>query len=162
MEPAIKVAADHSPEGKILVLATEVTLQQKKYLDLVEALDIHHRVEGIAAPRLVDFAEEFVLDGSDVEAYLQDLLQSVDWSDYSAVVLGCTHFPFFESSIKKIIPDSVQILDGHHGTVQRLASLVEASPPSIAPQLLTLLSGHKVNNEVIQPYLNYLTRQETR
>jgi len=92
MEPAIKVAADMDQKGKILVLATEVTLKEKKYKDLVGALDIESQVEGIALPRLVDYAEEFIFDSDDVRSYLKEAFAHVSWEDYSNIVLGCTHF----------------------------------------------------------------------
>ena len=158
MEPAVKIAADSDSRGRIVVLATEATLRERKYHDLITNLHIKERVEDIRLPDLITMAEEFILDGGRVETYLAERLAQIDWTEVQSVVLGCTHFIYYRNALEKIIPDEVNILDGNEGTVRRLRDVLgENIRMDGAYQLLTLLSGHHVDNEIILPYLHSLS-----
>jgi len=158
MEPAIKVAADVHPSDKILVMATEITLQKEKYLDLVNRLDLGDRVEPCAMPGLVDFAEDFTFEGAEVKAYLASSLEHLDLEEYGTVVLGCTHFLYFKKVIREILPSHIKIVDGNQGTVNRLYSLIPKRSDEHDAEVITLLSGHQVDREIIQPFLRVYTQ----
>jgi len=153
MEPAVKVAADVHPSSKILVMATEVTLKEEKYLDLVNRLDLGDRVEPLAMPGLVDFAEDFTFEGGDVSAYLDEAWRHLNLEEYGTVVLGCTHFLYFKKVISEKLPNNIKIVDGNMGTVNRLHSLVPKRSDNNESTIITFLSGHQVENEIIQPFL---------
>ena len=59
-------------------------------------------------------------------------LGHVSWEDYSAVVLGCTHFIYFREALKALVPDHVAIIDGNEGTVRRLMDQVDHITPVAA------------------------------
>lgn len=158
MEPAVKIAADSGSTGRIVVLATDATLRERKYQDLISDLQIKDRVDDIRLPDLINMAEEFILEGDRVEAYLAERLAQVDWLEVQSVVLGCTHFIYYRKTLEKIVPDQVNILDGNKGTVRRLTDMLgENIRRDGAYQLLTLLSGHRVDNEMVLPYLQSLS-----
>ena len=122
MEPAVKPAVEHeNSRGKrVLVLATELTLKEKKFSGLVSLLDPAGIVDSVALPRLVEFVENSVLDGAGVVSYLRESFSHVNTSDYGTVVLGCTHFPFFRTAIKAFFPEGTDVIDGNAGTVRQL------------------------------------------
>lgn len=157
MEPAIKVAADVDADSKILVVATEVTLKEEKYKDLISRLDLGERVEACALPGLVKLAEDFVLDGPKVKRYLQASLQHLELETYGTIVLGCTHFLYFKKVLEDMLPSHVKIVDGNQGTVNRLHSLISHRSDDNVSKVITLLSGHRVENEIIQPFLRAYT-----
>jgi glutamate racemase len=45
--------------------------------------------------------------------------------DYGTVVLGCTHFPFYKDSFRKLLPEGVDIIDGSCGTVRNLRRILQ-------------------------------------
>jgi glutamate racemase len=55
-----------------------------------------------------------------VTDYLQEQLSPFDLSKYSSLVLGCTHFNYFKDTLRKILPENVQFVDGNEGTVREL------------------------------------------
>ena len=124
MEPAVKPAVERG-EGKVLVLATPLTLREEKFKKLVQQVDKDGKVDGIGMPELVRLAERAVFEGEEVLAYLKQQLGSVVWDNYSAVVLGCTHFVYFREALRAIVPMHVAIIDGNAGTVRRLMDQVE-------------------------------------
>ena len=125
MEPAVKPAVLKVDDRRVLVLATPITVGEKKLHDLVERLDSEDIVDLHALPGLVEFAEKFEFDEKAVIPYLLDELSRYDLKEYGAVVLGCTHFVFFRKHFEMILPEGVDIIDGNLGTVNRLKSLLE-------------------------------------
>ncbi|HBK02889.1 MAG TPA: glutamate racemase, partial [Clostridiales bacterium] len=57
IEPALKVAADHFPGGRIGVLATEVTLREEKFDILLHRFDENATIYKIPVPGLVELVE---------------------------------------------------------------------------------------------------------
>ncbi len=124
MEPAVKPAVLQNPEGKrVLVMATPVTIREDKLHDLLERVDRGHAADLLAMPKLVSFAEKEIFDGPEVEEYLSEQFRDRDMSQYSALVLGCTHFNYFKPGFRRFIPAESRLIDGNLGTVRRLMSL---------------------------------------
>lgn len=126
IEPAVKPAIQ-SCEGKqkkVLVLATNLTLQEEKFHNLVRSLDQHDIVDSLALPGLVQFAENFEFREEKVIPYLKEQLASFDITQYGTIVLGCTHFPYFENSIRAIFPDNTNIISGSMGTAKNLKRIL--------------------------------------
>ncbi len=119
MEPALKVAANQGPCQKIAVWATDFTLKEKKFVDLMHRFEYDHDITKVPCPRLVRLVEEDRLDQR--EACEDALNTYLDAShDVDSIVLGCTHFIFFKDKIQKHIPSSVKIIDGNEGTALHL------------------------------------------
>jgi len=75
--------------------------------------------------------------------YLKDALQDVR-EDLSAVVLGCTHYPFVKSSLRRIFTETIQIYDGSEGTARHLKEVLEERNllnPSREKGTLTILNS---------------------
>ncbi|CAM5717310.1 Glutamate racemase 2 [Streptomyces afghaniensis] len=127
IEPAVKPAIQ-SCEGKqkkVLVLATNLTLKEEKFHNLVRSLDQHDIVDSLALPGLVQFAENFEFREEKVIPYLEEQLASFDLRKYGTIVLGCTHFPYFENSIRAIFPSNTNIISGSIGTAKNLKKILE-------------------------------------
>ncbi|HOE57616.1 MAG TPA: glutamate racemase, partial [Bacillota bacterium] len=62
MEPAVKPAVEKADDRRVLVLATPITVKEKKLHDLVERLDSEQTVDLHALPGLVEYAEKFIFD----------------------------------------------------------------------------------------------------
>ena len=125
MEPAVKPAVLKVDDRRVLVLATPITVREKKLHDLVERLDSEQKVDLHALPGLVEFAEKFIFDEDTVIRYLLNEFSGHDLNEYGAVVLGCTHFVFFRKHFEMILPNGVDIIDGNLGTVNRLRTVLE-------------------------------------
>lgn len=156
MEPAVKPALSQYDPRKVLVLATERTLKEKKYNALINALDAKEKVECKAMGPLVEYAEEFDFDSNELMRYLQGSLGRIDWDAYHTLVLGCTHFIYFRKVIRSVIPDHITIIDGNEGTVKRLKSLIITNNLNTNYDLKVELSGEQVATEVVMPYLKVL------
>ena len=117
IEPALKVAADHFPGGRIGVMATEVTLREEKFEELLHRFDENCTIAKIPAPGLVQLVEAGKVDAPETEELLRTIL-----ADYigrlDALVLGCTHYPFAARAISRVLGEQVVLLDGGDGTAR--------------------------------------------
>ena len=121
MEPAVKPAVEGTEDKRIMVIATPVTIREDKLKDLLHRVDGEHRVDLMAMPKLVEFAEREEFESEAVDKYLKDQFSGIDSDDYCALVLGCTHFNYFKPSYKKIFGKDTLLIDGNHGTIHHLA-----------------------------------------
>ena len=126
IEPALKVAADHFPGGRIGVMATEVTLREEKFDTLLHRFDTECTIAKIPAPGLVQKIEAGKADCPETEALLREILAD-HIGALDALVLGCTHYPFAAKAISRILGPEVTLLDGGDGTARETKRRLEAA-----------------------------------
>ena len=124
LEPAIKPAAIDYPHGKIIAMATELTLAGSKFENRVRELGSNAEIVKVPAPDLVEYVEHGELDSTNVKNYLHQILD--DKLPVDAVVLGCTHFPFVQAAIQEVVGQDVAIYDGSSGAARQLKHQLEA------------------------------------
>jgi len=117
IEPALKVAADHFPGGRIGVMATPVTLREEKFDHLLHRFDAGCSIAKIPAPGLVPLIEQGRVDAPETLDLLHTILDPYR-GKLDALVLGCTHFPFVSQAISQVLGKDVALLDGGSGTAR--------------------------------------------
>ena len=123
IEPALKMAADRFPRGRVGVMATRVTLREEKFAyQAARFPDV--QVERIAAPGLVELIEAGKVSGCEVEALLTQVLAPFA-GKLDALVLGCTHYPFVSRTVAKILGSETMLFDGGEGTARHTRHLLE-------------------------------------
>lgn len=123
MEPALKPAHQLRHGGRILVMATPLTLRLPKF----EALMARYG-EGaspLPCPGLMELVEEGKLDGTEIEDYLHRLFAPYRDTPVDAVVLGCTHYVFLHPVLRRLLPAETAILDGNAGAIRQLRRVLE-------------------------------------
>ena len=124
IEPALKVAADRFPNGRVGVMATPVTLREEKFHQQMERFP-GMQVVTIPAPELVELIEAGHRDDHAVEEALRPILEPYA-GQLDAVVLGCTHYPFAARTISKLLGGGTAVLDGSEGTARETRRRLEA------------------------------------
>lgn len=124
MEPALRPALEVCQDPRVLVLATSLTLREKKFASLVQKCGKTATVMPLPAPRVVELVESGVTDSPEMAACLEELL--APWRDPApdAVVLGCTHFGFVKMQILKALGGQIPVFDGAAGTARHLSRLL--------------------------------------
>ena len=161
IEPAVKPAIACSHHKRILVMATEVTVREKKLKELVNRVDAEHLVDMISMPEFVRFAENGIFEGDEVEQYLKQRLEGFQISDYSVIVLGCTHFNHFKKPLQFMFGGGCQIIDGSEGTVRNLVHILEEKNlPSAGKQSIEYYQSGKMvtNTETLAFYEMLMNR----
>lgn len=124
IEPALKVAADHYPGGRIGVMATEVTLREEKFDSLLHRFHENCSIAKIPMPGLVQLVEAGKTDSPEMEGLLKNLLEPYI-GKLDAVVLGCTHYPLAAKAISRVLGEAVVLLDGGEGTARETRRRLE-------------------------------------
>jgi len=111
-EPGIKPAIEQTKTGKIGVLATPSTLEGDKYQQLVTVLATQKDVTLFeqACPGLVEQIEMGEIDSVKTKELLGKWLQPMRDNSVDTIVLGCTHYPLVEETIKEIMLCNVKLV----------------------------------------------------
>lgn len=125
-EPALKPAVERHPGGRVLVMATEMTLHEQKFRLLLEQFQDRAAVDPVPCPGLMEFVERGVFSGPQLKAYLKAHLQPHLTKPVDAVVLGCTHYPFLRGAIRQIVGPRPEILDGAGGIARQTQRRLQA------------------------------------
>lgn len=125
IEPALKPAARAFPHGRILVMATEMTLHLDKYHELARHWGGECEVVPVPCPGLAARIERGDLGAPDLDEMIEDLVGGYA-GEVDAVVLGCTHYPFVRSQIARALGAGVAFFDGGAGTARQLRARLGA------------------------------------
>ena len=117
IEPALKLAADRFPGGRIGVMATPMTLREEKFARLMDRFSDTCQVYKLPAPGLVELIEGGRADSPEADALLEQLLGQYA-GKLDAAVLGCTHYPFAAEAITRVLGRGCVLLDGGDGTAR--------------------------------------------
>jgi glutamate racemase len=120
IEPALKPAVELSDDGKIIIMATPMTLAEKKFKKLMDRYAEEADIIPLPCAGLVELIESGVTEGDELIQFLENKFQDIDKDTISAVVLGCTHYPFVKKAISKVLGEKAILIDGSEGTAKEL------------------------------------------
>lgn len=120
IEPAVKPAATLKPNGRVLVMATPMTIREEKFQKLMSKYEDLAEIIPLPCPGLMDFVERGDLHSEDFRRYLEELLFVHRIHPVDSVVLGCTHYPFAKELIQEILGPDVKVYDGGEGTAREM------------------------------------------
>ena len=117
IEPAIKPAVSMSHGGRIVVLATPMTIKQEKFNRLLDLYKDQADIIPVQCEGLMEFVEQGHLDGEALDTYFEQHLLPYLSDNTESIVLGCTHYPFLSPYLKKFLGNKpIQLIDGSLGT----------------------------------------------
>lgn len=120
IEPALKPAVINCPGGRVVVLATEATLREKKFARLLAEWQAKAEIIKLPLPGLPEFVERGELDSPRLRQFLQGYFDRLGDRTVDGVVLGCTHYPFVRRVIAELLGPQVKVFDGAAGTARQL------------------------------------------
>ncbi len=118
IEPALKPAVFAKPDSRVLVIATDMTLREQKFHELLTRYRQMAEIITLPAPGIVEFVERGETESAGLLAYLTALFSPYRDKKIDSVVLGCTHFPFAANAIQKILGADTAVFDGGAGTAK--------------------------------------------
>ncbi|TXI92774.1 MAG: glutamate racemase [Burkholderiaceae bacterium] len=131
MEPGIKPAAARSESKVVGVLATRSTLNSKKFQELSGKLALETQTQFIpqACVGLVNEIERGDLNSPKLLELLRLYVHPLLAQGVDTLVLGCTHYPFVETQIRKTIDEfdankNIFLIDTGAAIARRLQQLL--------------------------------------
>lgn len=126
VEPGARMAAQATKNKRVGVIATKATIGSEAYTEKIHEIDPEITVIGEACPLLVPLVEEGWTHDNPITdeiimCYLNDLLaRHID-----TLILGCTHYPLLRSEIRKLIGDTVTLVNPAYETARALDRLLD-------------------------------------
>lgn len=125
IEPALKPAVEINKSGKIIIMATPMTLSELKFKNLLKKYVKKADIVTLPCAGLVEYIENGILDGEEIHDYLNEKFIPFNKDSIKAVVLGCTHYPFIKSALQEtILSENTLIIDGSFGTAMQLKRML--------------------------------------
>lgn len=117
IRPATRRAAKATRNGRIGVIATQVTVNSGAYQDaFVAAPDV--RVTAVACPQFVDFVERGITSGRALLGLAGAYLEPLQRAQVDTLVLGCTHYPLLAGVIGLVMGDGVTLVSSAEETAK--------------------------------------------
>jgi glutamate racemase len=107
---------------KVGVMATASTIRSKAFSKSIHALSPQLPVVEMACPDLVPLVESGKISEDATISILKGYIEKLRREGVEALILGCTHFPFFAPVLKTLVKDQMILID----PAQVLADLVYA------------------------------------
>ena len=127
IEPALKPAVEAKAHSTVLVMATPMTLKKEKFSDLMHRYESDAKIIKVPCPGLVELIEGGVLEGPQMEAYLQKVFAGFGKEHMDAVVLANyanEHAPFAIRAMRRGLHVFSEVLPCQ--TMKEAVELVEA------------------------------------
>lgn len=119
IEPGANLALETTKNGKIGVIGTNATINNKAYSEKLKQLDPKIQVFEKACPLFVPIAEEGWLDHPATKLVAKEYLQDFIDNGVDTLVLGCTHYPLLSETIQEIMGKNVTLIDsGYAASLQ--------------------------------------------
>jgi glutamate racemase len=123
VEPGVKPAAALTRNGRIGVMATEMTLASDKFRLLAQAHAAHVELALQPCPGLAAAIEGGDLDAAPLCQLIADCCAPLREQGVDTVVLGCTHYPFVAHHIAAEFGPGVTLVDTADAVAQRTLAL---------------------------------------
>lgn len=115
IQPAAKRAVAATSNRRIGVIGTEATVLSRAYEDAFAAVPDLTVIQQ-ACPRFVEFVENGITTGEELNTVARDYLQPVKDQGVDTLVLGCTHYPLLTGVISYVMGDSVTLVSSAEAT----------------------------------------------
>jgi glutamate racemase len=125
MEPAIKPALEQTRTRAIGVLATEQTLKGKLFNRTKATYGKGITIIEQVGYGLVESVEALDFDSAATSKLLRSYLDPMMAHHIDILVLGCTHYPFLEAGIRRILGDAIAIFNPAPAVARHAARLLE-------------------------------------
>jgi glutamate racemase len=127
IEPGAERAAAISKTKKVVVAATEATVASHAYQRALEQRGMQATEK--ACPLFVPLVEEGWVDHRVTEEVAHIYMDEVFRDGARAadvLVLGCTHYPLIRGLLRRVVPQSVEIVDSAESTASKVVELLGA------------------------------------
>ena len=125
VRPGADMAIASTTRKKIGVIATEGTIRSGLYRKLICGADPEMQVYEKACPLFVPLVEEGWTKDPITEEVARRYLQEILDDGIDTLIMGCTHYPLLRSLLKKVVGDSVQLINPAYETAQALGRMLD-------------------------------------
>jgi glutamate racemase len=126
--PLAEVGVHMTRYGRIGVIGTRATIETKVYQQELDKLKGDLKVYGLACPLLVPLVEEGWVGRPETNRILKKYLRHLKDRKVDTLILACTHYPFLQKDIERIMGKNCNILNGPEIVADRLEDYLHRHP----------------------------------
>jgi glutamate racemase len=119
--PEAHAAVQATRNRRVGLLATELTVESRRYELLVHALDAGVHVTAVACPKLVPLIESGDTYSEDVLAAVREYAAPLKAAGCDTVILGCTHYPLLRPVFQRTFGRDVTLIFSADETAREVA-----------------------------------------
>jgi len=122
IESAIRAVLDVT-EGRVGILATQGTVGSGVYQNAFAAISPKVQVCVQSAPRLVPLVERGLIQEDITRQALREYLDPLMAQGIDTLLLGCTHYPFLQETIRELVGPDLHIVNPAPHMARRVAEV---------------------------------------
>lgn len=127
LEPAVKPACAMTRSGVVGVIATERSLQGRKFLSTLERYGQGVKVIKAIGEGFVEAVEADAENSPLTEQVVRRVVEPIIEQGADVIVLGCTHYPFLADVIGRVVAGrEVEVIDSGAAVEKRVESLLDS------------------------------------
>jgi len=120
IEPGVEKALKATKNSRIGVIGTVATINSGVYQQKLQAKNPDAQVYAAACPPFVPLVENGLIAGADTENTVANCLSPLLEKNIDTLILGCTHYPFLQPVITKVIGSGIKVIDPACETVRKV------------------------------------------
>jgi glutamate racemase len=121
-----RAAAAATKNGRIGIIGTSGTVDSKIYPKTIKAIQPEVEVIQKACPLLVPLVEEGLTHDSVTDEIIRRYVSEIKQKYIDTLVMGCTHYPLLRSAIRRIMGNSVTLVNPAYETAVELRELLRS------------------------------------
>ncbi|MGE6259598.1 glutamate racemase [Heyndrickxia sporothermodurans] len=141
--PGARAALKATSKFKIGVLGTIGTIKSGAYEKALKSINRKISVTSLACPKFVPLVESGEYKSAIAKKVVAESLISIQKSEIDTLILGCTHYPLLEGTIKNVMGKNVQVISSGDETAREISTI--------------LYFHHIMNNDDATPKHHYFT-----
>lgn len=123
--PSVTCALKTTRNHRIGVIGTTATISSRRYEFLLKRADSRVKIYASACPLFVPLAEEGWLTGQIPLEVARRYLSPLVKHNIDTLVLGCTHYGLLKRTIKKVVGESVALIDAAEVTSRWVKDILD-------------------------------------
>lgn len=112
--------------SRIGVISTEATAKSQAYAQAMNEVNPQAKVWQVGCPKFVPLIEGNRIHEPETEQVVREYVNPLLDNHIDTLVYGCTHYPYLEPVLKKVLPDSVTLVDPAAHVVAAAAKELDA------------------------------------
>ncbi len=139
IQPGAEAAVRASAKKRVGIIGTVGTIASNAYTNAIRQINPAVQVFGQACPLFVPLAEEGWIHHKATELIAKEYLFPLTLQKIDTLVLGCTHYPLLTDIIRKVVHNSVTLIDSGEATAEVVARMLDEmglrNPSKLKPNL---------------------------
>lgn len=140
IEPGAMLALRRTKNRRIGIIGTQSTVRSHAYRDLILKRDPAVTIREKACPLFVPLVEELALKGPVTDLVIREYLSDMRKNRIDTLVLGCTHYPLLEPSLKRFFKGRVKLISSGYSVALVVRGIMEKKG---------LLSGRRTRGNMV-------------